>query len=174
MAPANRPSTLQLFICPEADSFFVTGSPPALAAMAAADSTLKPTTNVRDSDPGNCLDNLVDNAEEEAAACQTPKSEEHKIPPLLCCPPAPRKPKWIPVKRKLPASPLQGFNILSDFDLQSLFGSDLANINHQHMKKKLRTGETSLPRMSEKEGKGRSYEEYNFEINSLYGEVYEQ
>jgi hypothetical protein len=176
MAPANRPSTLAKVktrdsVNPEVDSFYVAGSTPALSPLAAAQSTLKPTINVGFSE--KWLDSSVDNGEEEVE-CQTPKSEEHKIPPLLCCPPAPRKPKWIPVKRKLPASPLQGFNILSDFDLQSLFGSDLANINHQHMKKKLRTGETSLPRMSEKEGKGRSYEEYNVEINSLYGEVYEQ
>ena len=28
------------------------------------------------------LDSLVNNEEE----CMTPKSEEHKIPPVLCCP----------------------------------------------------------------------------------------
>ena len=35
--------------------------------------------------------NLADNTEEEDEELQTPKSEEHKISPVLCCPPAPRK-----------------------------------------------------------------------------------
>jgi len=130
MAPANRPSTLRVSVSPAADSFYVTGSKPALAARTASESILVSTTNFGDS--GKCLDSLVDYAAEEE--CQTPKSEAHKIPPVLSCPPAPRKPKWFPVKRKIPASPLQGFYILSDSDLQSLFGSDLQNINHQHMK----------------------------------------
>ena len=147
MAPANRPSTLWVSISPEDDSF--TESTPALATMAADDSPLKSTINATDSDPlRKCVDSLVDNAEEEEE-CQTPKSEEHKIPPVLCCPPAPRKPKWIPAKRKLPASPLQGFYFPSNSDLQSLFGLDLVEyVIHQHMKKKLRTGETDLPKMS--------------------------
>ena len=63
------------------------------------------------------LDSLVNNEEE----CMTPKSEEHKIPLVLCYPPAPRKPKWFSVKRKLHASPLQGFHILDDSKLQLLF-----------------------------------------------------
>jgi len=171
MAPLNRPSTLRVSVCPEADPFFVTGNLPALAAMAAADTTSNPTTNISESDSAKCVDSLVDSGEEEEA-CQTPKSEEQKIPPVLSCPPAPRKPKWIPVKRKIPASPRQGFYIISEFDLQSLFGSDLANINHQHLRKKLRTG--GLPKMSEKQGNDRSDEEYNVEVNSLYGEKHEQ
>ena len=35
--------------------------------------------------------NLADNTEEEDEELQTPKSEEQKIPPLLCCPPAQTK-----------------------------------------------------------------------------------
>ena len=78
--------------------------------MAVYASPLKSTINASDSDSGKFMDSLVDyNAEEEE--CQTPKSEENKIPSVLCCPPAPCKPKWIPVKRKLPASPLQEFYI---------------------------------------------------------------
>ena len=96
MAP-NRPSALRVSVSPAADSFYVTGSKPALAARTAAESILVSTTNFGDS--GKCLDSLVDNAEEEE--CQTPKSEAHKIPPVLSCPPAPRKPKSFPVKRKL-------------------------------------------------------------------------
>ena len=132
MAPANRPSTLRVSISPEADSFHVTESTPALATMASNNSPLMSTINATDSDPlRKCVDSLVDNAEEEEE-CQTPKSEEHKIPPVLCCPPAPRKPKWIPAKRKLPASPLQGFYFPSNSDLQSLFGLDLVNIKKKH------------------------------------------
>ena len=110
--------------------------------MAVYASPLKSTINASDSDSGKFMDSLVDyNAEEEE--CQ------NKIPSVLCCPPAPCKPKWIPVKRKLSASPLQGFYIPSNSDLQSLFGSDLMNIKKQYMKKKRRTGgETSLPKIS--------------------------
>ena len=36
----------------------------------------------------------------------------------------------------------------SKSDLQYLLGSDLVNVIHQDMKKKLRTGETSLSNMS--------------------------
>ena len=147
MAPANRPSILQVSTSPVADSFHVTESTPALATMASNNSPLMSTINATDSDPRKCVDPLVDYDAEEVE-CQTPKSEDHKIPPVLCCPPAPRKPKWIPVKRKLPASLLQEFYIPSNSDLQSLFGSDLVNVIHQDMKKKLKTGETSLSNMS--------------------------
>ena len=39
--------------------------------------------------------NLVDHTEEEDQECEIPKEEEHKIPPLLCCPPAQPKVKSI-------------------------------------------------------------------------------
>jgi hypothetical protein len=139
MAPTNRPSTLAKVkkrdsVSPEVDSFYVTESTPALAPLEAAQSTFKWTTKIGFSE--KCLDSLVDNGEEEIE-CQTPKSEEHKIPPVPCCPPAPLKPRSNLIKRKLSASPLEGFYILSDSDLHSLFGSDLAKISHQHMKRKV-------------------------------------
>ncbi|KAG9452392.1 hypothetical protein H6P81_005296 [Aristolochia fimbriata] len=48
----------------------------------------------------------------------TPKSEEHRIRPILVCPPAPRKPR--PVKRK-PVSPPAGGFFLVPHDLGSVF-----------------------------------------------------
>jgi len=138
MASANSPSTLSKVktrdsVNPEVDSFYVAGSTTALASLAAAQSTLKLTINLDFSK--KCMDSSVDNGEE--VECHTPKSEEHKIPPVLSCPPAPLKPKSNLIKRKLPASPLEEFYILSDSDLHWLFGSDLAKISHQHMKRKV-------------------------------------
>jgi len=78
----------------------------------------------------------VDNGEGEVE-CQTPKSEEHRIPLVLCCPPAPIKPRSKLRKRKLPASPSEEFYILSDSDLHSLFGSDHAQVSEKHMKRKV-------------------------------------
>jgi len=129
MAPVNRPSTLAELktrdsVSTEADSFNVTGSTPALPPLVAVQSTLRLTINVAGSE--KCQDSLVDNGEHDEEKCQTPKLQEHKIPPVLCCPPAPLKRRSIPVKRKLPASAVDGFYILSDSDLQSLFGSGLA------------------------------------------------
>ncbi|KAF8021208.1 hypothetical protein BT93_G1595 [Corymbia citriodora subsp. variegata] len=50
-------------------------------------------------------------AEAEAEECRTPTSEEHRIPPALTCPAAPRKPTArtrptpaVPRKRALPPS----------------------------------------------------------------------
>nr|ABR16514.1 unknown [Picea sitchensis] len=48
--------------------------------------------------------------------CETPKSEEHKIPKVLECPRAPRKPK---MKRKIPTLP-EGFFFVPQ-DLVSAF-----------------------------------------------------
>lgn len=45
--------------------------------------------------------------------CKTPKSEEHKIPNLLECPPAPRKPK---MKRKTPTLTKGFFFVPQDLD----------------------------------------------------------
>lgn len=131
MDPDNRPCKLAKLksrdsVSPEADAFYVTESTPSLPApLAAVQGTLKLRTNAGDSE--KCLDSLVDKAEEDEENCHTPKSQEHKIPPVLCCPPAPVKRRSNKIKRKLPGSSShEGFYILSDSDLQSLFGSDLA------------------------------------------------
>lgn len=130
MAPANRPCKLAKLktrdsVSPEADSFYVTESAPALPApLAALQGTLKLRTNAADSE--KCLDSLVDKAEENEENCHTPKLQENKIPPVLCCPPAPVKRRSHRMKRKLPGSSPEKFFILADSDLQSLFGSDLA------------------------------------------------
>eukprot|EP01018_Ginkgo_biloba_P039887 Gb_15487 [translate_table: standard] len=51
------------------------------------------------------------------ASCETPKSEEHKIPEILCCPPPPRKPKAT-AKRK---ASVQGAGFFVPCDLNLLF-----------------------------------------------------
>ncbi|XXG58133.1 hypothetical protein AAC387_Pa04g0523 [Persea americana] len=50
--------------------------------------------------------------------CHTPTSEEHKIKPLLVCPPAPRRKR--PTKRRL-EPPSQGFFTSVPRDLTSIF-----------------------------------------------------
>ena len=59
---------------------------------------------------------LVDNTEEDEE-CQTPKSEEHKISPVLCCPPAPSKAR--PVKKMQSSSPPKGVLIPSKYQHES-------------------------------------------------------
>ncbi|KAJ6767730.1 CYCLIN-DEPENDENT PROTEIN KINASE INHIBITOR SMR14 [Salix koriyanagi] len=54
--------------------------------------------------------------------CQTPKSEEHKIPPVLCCPPAPRKPRRsFSCKRKL--AEFEFFETVNREEVDSFFQS---------------------------------------------------
>jgi len=54
--------------------------------------------------------------------CQTPKSEEHKIPAVLSCPPAPRKAKRnISCKRKL--TEIDFFEIVNGEEVDSFFQS---------------------------------------------------
>ncbi|KAJ4720684.1 cyclin-dependent protein kinase inhibitor SMR1-like [Melia azedarach] len=62
--------------------------------------------------------------EKDNESCTTPKSEENKIPAILCCPPAPRKPKrrTVSCKRKL-ADEMQFFEILNGEEVDSFFRS---------------------------------------------------
>ena len=63
--------------------------------------------------------NLLDNTEEDEE-CTTPKSKEHKMPPLLCCPSA--QPKVRSVKKMKSTSPPKGVLIPSSHpDLLWLF-----------------------------------------------------
>ncbi|CAL1374147.1 unnamed protein product [Linum trigynum] len=54
--------------------------------------------------------------------CRTPKSAESKIPAILSCPPAPRKPKSRPIscKRKLGLE-FEFFDVLHREELESFF-----------------------------------------------------
>ncbi|GLJ04705.1 hypothetical protein SUGI_0001660 [Cryptomeria japonica] len=81
---------------------------------------------------------------EEEECCVTPKSEEHKIPTMTMCPPAPCKPKSAPLKRN-PAiiSRRRAIHVPYDSpDLELLFGSVLTK-DHQHQKKKHKKKESS-------------------------------
>ncbi|XP_059628390.1 cyclin-dependent protein kinase inhibitor SMR1 [Cornus florida] len=63
--------------------------------------------------------NTESDAEEE---CLTPTSPEHKIPAILSCPPAPRKPKTVTsCKRKL--CELEFFEIVGREEIESFFRS---------------------------------------------------
>ncbi|GMN52819.1 hypothetical protein TIFTF001_021957 [Ficus carica] len=73
------------------------------------------------------------NKEEEAAkegdneieSCRTPTSKEHRIPLILSCPPAPRKPARAPsCKRKL--SELEFFDVVNRDEVEQFFRSSFA------------------------------------------------
>ncbi|GLT93275.1 hypothetical protein SLE2022_110760 [Rubroshorea leprosula] len=56
--------------------------------------------------------------------CRTPTSAEHKIPPVLCCPPAPQKPRRrVSCKRKL--SELELFEIVNRDEMDAYFRTEL-------------------------------------------------
>ncbi|MQL82278.1 hypothetical protein Taro_014745 [Colocasia esculenta] len=68
----------------------------------------------------------------EEEACVTPRSEDHKLKPVLVCPPAPRKPR--PPKRRKGAPP-QGF-VAVPRDLSLVF----ALVSDHPPKKRIRVG----------------------------------
>ncbi|OAY38921.1 hypothetical protein MANES_10G053200v8 [Manihot esculenta] len=79
--------------------------------------------------PGSCSNSKdinVDVIQQENGdeCCRTPTSEEHKIPDILCCPPAPRKPRrrMILCKRKLLEFD-EFFEIVNRQEVESLFRS---------------------------------------------------
>ncbi|KAK3422210.1 hypothetical protein EUGRSUZ_G02732 [Eucalyptus grandis] len=67
--------------------------------------------------------------EAEAEECKTPTSEEHRIPPALTCPAAPRKAKArttpaVPCKRAPPPSDrLESFEVRSRGEVEGFFRS---------------------------------------------------
>lgn len=65
-----------------------------------------------------------DNNKENSEWPRTPTSKEHKIPALMTCPPAPRKPmkKVVPCKRKL-MTELKFFEIVKREEVESFFRS---------------------------------------------------
>lgn len=64
---------------------------------------------------------------DEEDCCRTPTSKEHRIPKILDCPPAPRKPKRAPTcKRKL--SELQFFEIVNREEVDSFFRSSFEQL----------------------------------------------
>ncbi|KAF5742582.1 hypothetical protein HS088_TW09G00633 [Tripterygium wilfordii] len=59
----------------------------------------------------------INSSSEESESCQTPTSAEHKIPTILSCPAAPRKPRRRSVlcKRKLEFFEIDNFQEVEDF-----------------------------------------------------------
>nr|DAD48758.1 TPA_asm: hypothetical protein HUJ06_018695 [Nelumbo nucifera] len=71
-------------------------------------------------------------SENQEDECRTPTSEEHKIPIIQTCPPAPRKPRKVVLcKRKL--SELRFFEIVSHDEVESFF---LAPVISRNVKKR--------------------------------------
>uniref|UniRef100_A0A5B7BZA1 Cyclin-dependent protein kinase inhibitor SMR1-like n=1 Tax=Davidia involucrata TaxID=16924 RepID=A0A5B7BZA1_DAVIN len=65
------------------------------------------------------MDHKSEDSEDE---CHTPTSPEHKIPAILSCPPAPKKPKRaVSCKRKL--CELEFFEIVASEEVESFFRS---------------------------------------------------
>jgi len=61
--------------------------------------------------------------------CRTPTSEEHRIPKILDCPPAPRKPRRVPsCKRKL-SPEVQFFEIVNPEEVDAFFRSSFEKIS---------------------------------------------
>lgn len=69
----------------------------------------------------------IDEVDDNNECCRTPTSKEHRIPKILDCPPAPRKPKMVPsCKRKL--SELQFFEIVNRDEVDSFFRSSFEQL----------------------------------------------
>ncbi|KAG2729706.1 hypothetical protein I3760_01G262100 [Carya illinoinensis] len=66
--------------------------------------------------------------EEDDECCRTPTSKEHRIPEILDCPPAPRKPRRVTsCKRKL--SELKFFEIVNPEEVDAFFRSSFENVS---------------------------------------------
>ncbi|XP_018808749.1 cyclin-dependent protein kinase inhibitor SMR1-like [Juglans regia] len=66
--------------------------------------------------------------EDDNECCRTPTSKEHRIPVILDCPPAPRKPRRVPsCKRKL--SELKFFEIVNPEEVDAFFRSSFENVS---------------------------------------------
>ncbi|XVF82992.1 hypothetical protein PTKIN_Ptkin16aG0097000 [Pterospermum kingtungense] len=57
----------------------------------------------------------------DSSECSTPTSEENKIPTVLSCPPAPRKPRRRPVSCKRKLSELEFFKIVNRDEVDAFF-----------------------------------------------------
>ncbi|KAL7252832.1 hypothetical protein ACSBR1_007397 [Camellia fascicularis] len=67
--------------------------------------------------------------------CHTPKSPEHKIPAILICPPAPKKPKRsVSCKRKL--CELEFFEIVAREEVESFFRSSFDEFVDVNLKRR--------------------------------------
>ncbi|KAJ9175465.1 hypothetical protein P3X46_014016 [Hevea brasiliensis] len=74
---------------------------------------------------GSCSATTEDHGDviqqENIDECRTPTSEEHRIPAVLRCPPAPRKPRRRTVSYKRKLSEFEFFEILNRQEVESFF-----------------------------------------------------
>ncbi|KAK9911598.1 hypothetical protein M0R45_035494 [Rubus argutus] len=59
----------------------------------------------------------------EDECCRTPKSEASKIPAVVTCPPAPRKPRRAAGSCKRKLTELQFFEVVNRDEIEAFFGS---------------------------------------------------
>ncbi|GMI84837.1 LOSS OF GIANT CELLS FROM ORGANS, SIAMESE RELATED 1 [Hibiscus trionum] len=82
-----------------------------------------PKLNIQSSDQtgtGTQQENK-DRDDSSSSECSTPTSEEHKIPAVLACPGAPRKPRKTHVSCKRKLSEFQFFEILNRDEVDAFF-----------------------------------------------------
>ncbi|KAG2723394.1 hypothetical protein I3760_02G169100 [Carya illinoinensis] len=61
--------------------------------------------------------------------CRTPTSKEYKVPEILVCPPAPRKPRSAPTCKRKPSVDLQFFEIVNREEVDAFFRSSFENVS---------------------------------------------
>ncbi|KAK6936129.1 hypothetical protein RJ641_033159 [Dillenia turbinata] len=78
----------------------------------------------------------------EDEGCKTPTSQDHKIPPIRTCPPAPQKQRVVSLKNKRKFPALQFFEIIGRAEIESFFGSEfeIPSLTSRHNHKKQYTG----------------------------------
>lgn len=74
---------------------------------------------------------------EDEEDCRTPTSEENRIPAVLTCPPAPRKPR-LALKRKRKLSELEYFEILNSAGIDEIFRQVPERVTSDELPKKKR------------------------------------
>ncbi|KAK6926693.1 hypothetical protein RJ641_008412 [Dillenia turbinata] len=78
----------------------------------------------------------------EDEGCTTPTSQDHKIPLIRTCPPAPQKRRLVSLKNKRKFPALQFFEIVGRDEIESFLGSgfEISSLTSHHKPKKQYTG----------------------------------
>ncbi|XP_010032122.2 cyclin-dependent protein kinase inhibitor SMR3 [Eucalyptus grandis] len=81
-------------------------------------------TQTRDeqfSDPIGRPNQVNDCPSGDDESCRTPRSEKHRIPAVLCCPPAPKKPRFSHSSCKRKLSELDFFDVVNHRKVDAFF-----------------------------------------------------